>query len=165
MAEFIREIEGTPVPLSRKQVEIALVEELGIRPTSDVMVPSVLGQLSISIPLEGPRPSYDEATQELVSEGYSKIDGMWTRTWSVRNLTQAEIDAKVEEEVSRATGIGDAEKALGLVLADMWLNIATGKFPPGVGPSQNQATQQQMQTARQQVRNRLEVYIRDLKGL
>jgi len=128
---------------------------------------SALKQLSpiledVTVNDPGP-PIYDEATQRLV-RNQTLSGAVRTVSYTVEDLTQEEIDAKVEAEVDQAAGVDDASKALGLVLADMWLNITTGKFPPGVGPSQNQATQQQMQTARQQVRNRLETYIRDLKG-
>jgi len=112
-----------------------------------------------------PQPSYNRYTQRIVKNPITQVNGEWTLSWSVEDLTQAEIDARIEREVDQATGVSDAEKALGLAMADIWLKITTGKNPPGVGPVQNQATQQQMQKARTQVRDRIKVYIRSLKGL
>jgi len=121
----------------------------------------VLEEVTVNDP--GP-PAYNKDTQRLV-RSQTLSGAVRTISYTVEDLTQAEIDAQVDAEVNQAAGIDDASKALGLVLADIWLNVTTGKFPPGVGPSQAQATQQQMQTARQQVRSRLKTYIRDLKGL
>lgn len=77
--------------------------------------------------------------------------------------TQAEIDERLQKEVeaqlSSAVGqSNDRDKAIAFLMSDLWLYVQTGKTP-------NQATPQEIQTARNQVRSRLETHLRDIKGL
>jgi len=159
--KYVKIEGGVPTRYSVKEAkQEALPTVLPRQPTDEM-----LAEYNIFPLREDKQPAYDPNTQRLIKNDPQEIAGEWRVTWTVEDLTTAEIDAQVEKDVDRAIGVSDADKALGLVMADMWLNITTGKNPPGVGPVQNQATQQQMQTARQQVRSRLEAYIRDLKGL
>jgi len=162
MADYVRVFpDGSAVEYSRSQLKFENPKRLFAKPLDA----ETLAEFNLFPLVEESRPSYNPNTQRLVRNDPQEINGTWTITWTVENLTQAEIDAQVQEDVARAVGVSDAEKALGLVMADIWLNITTGKNPPGVGPLQNQATQEEMQTARTQVRNRIKTYIRNLKGL
>jgi len=74
-------------------------------------------------------------------------------------MTQAEIDAQVQEDVSRAAGISVAEKALARTLSEVIWILNTGVIPGGAAPNMTR------EQAWQFTKDRLEFHVRDIKGL
>jgi len=73
-------------------------------------------------------------------------------------LTQAEIDTQIEQAADRVTEIGEPEKALAMLVADIWQVLNTGNVP-NQNPAMTQAE------ARQAIKDRLKAHIRTLRGM
>jgi len=98
-----------------------------------------------------PRPAYNDTTQRLVPQDPVETSpGVWTKGWTVENLTTQEIDAKVNSKVNQAVGVSDVDKAIGFLLADLWQQLNAGMTE---------------QEARQAVRERLKTHIRNIRGV
>jgi len=83
------------------------------------------GRLGLPEATVEPRPVVT-VSQEAVRDALptQNPDDTWSFKWTVQDLTQAEIDAKVEQETDRAAGISDSDKAIAMLIADLWLYIS-----------------------------------------
>jgi len=70
-------------------------------------IPNLDPNLSLLLEVTEARPTYDSATHKLVKDAvnYNTIDNTATTSWSVVELTQAEIDANTPEHYLTSTGI------------------------------------------------------------
>lgn len=61
---------------------------------------------------ELPAPDYDPATKRIEQTAPAEVDGVWTRGWTVIDLTPEEIEAKYRATIPRSISIRQACQAL-----------------------------------------------------
>lgn len=61
---------------------------------------------------ELPAPSYDQATQRIEQTAQQEVDGVWTRGWTVVNLTPEQIEDARKSRVPQSISIRQACQAL-----------------------------------------------------
>ena len=67
---------------------------------------------------DGPVPAHDPDTEVVESAGIAMVSGNWTRQWTKRALTQAELDARIAELADEVLANRGALKALALTVLD-----------------------------------------------
>jgi len=72
---------------------------------SDMSLPSVLddallASLGFALVAQAAQPEFDVATQKVEPAAPEKVGGSWTQTWAVRDLTAAELRARVPQEIT-----------------------------------------------------------------
>jgi len=108
--------------------------------------------------LVDPKPSIDASTQYVTMNAPQEISGQWRVTWTVTDYTAQELEGQAQAEADQMTAGSERDKALAMLIADIWQALNTGNVP-NQNPNMTQAE------ARQMVRSRLEAHLRTLKGL
>jgi len=104
-----------------------------------------------------PSPVYDPLKQRAIrTETFSGATK--TISYTLEDIPPAEVDAAVQGKANELFEGSDEDKAIGYTIADLWLFMQTGKTP-------NQATQAEINAARQQVKSRVLANLREIKGL
>jgi len=156
MTDYIRVVGGSPQPYSWAQFledfpNVSLSRNKATREEQ-------LKAYDIHRVFYDQRPAYDPETQKLVKSAPQEVNGEWRVSFTVENRTQAEIDQRVDNEVSTLTDRTNIDTALAMLVADIWQALNTGNVP-GQDPNMTQAE------ARAAVKARLEAHLRTLKGI